>query len=85
MHCQVKAAWHSSCHRLGCFSVRIEVQRLMISLNFRGAILLTRSRSVEEVLGVLVSFYLVLFWLVSLYLVSFWLVSFGLLSFCKVQ
>ena len=49
MHCQVKAAWHSSCHRLCCLSMRREVQRSMISLSFHGAILLTRRRSAEEV------------------------------------
>ena len=37
---------------LDCLSVRREVQRLMISLSFRGAILLTRRRSAEEVLDV---------------------------------
>ena len=46
---QAKATWHSSCHRLRRLSVRREVQRSMISLSFRGAILLTRRRLAEEV------------------------------------
>ena len=49
---KVKAVWRSSCHRLDCLSVRREIQRLMTSLSFRGAILLKRRRSSEEVLGV---------------------------------
>ena len=51
-HRQVKAAWRSSCHRLDCLSVQREGHRLMIFLSFRGAILLTRRRSADEVLDV---------------------------------
>ena len=100
MHCQVKAAWRSSCHHLCCLSIRREFQRSMISLSFRGAILLTRRRSAKEVnvnkidrpnttptVRAICSFaiYFVWFGLVSFHLVWFWLVSFYLVSFWLVS